>query len=188
MYTGTRMRTHTKKKKEQENMEPYWFESNLYLEFPQGWAWILFWGLIVLDSDSVFSHHWWFFSPLACPCQLRPYYEIPLGFLSCLPVFIICHVKTDSLVSAAPGWWLKLNIGKPWLDLGAWQGGQGWSGPGEEAVTRTLSTYSQQGGWNGGPKHTLLFLCVKQGIQCICGSKISWGWWLERLGVGTIKK
>lgn len=123
----------------------YWFESSPYLEFPQGWAWVLLWGLIVLDSDSFFSRNWWFFSPLACPCQLRPYYEILLGFFSCFPLFIICHVKTDSLVSAAPDWWLKLNIGKPWLDLGARQGGQGWSGPGEEAVTRTLSTYSQQG-------------------------------------------
>jgi len=59
--THTHTHTHTHRKKEQENMELYWFEShflcNPYLEFPQGWSWILFRGLIVLDSDSVFSHN-----------------------------------------------------------------------------------------------------------------------------------
>lgn len=61
-HTDTHTHTHIHRKKEQENMELYWFEShflcNPCLEFPRGWSWILFRGLIVLDSDSVFSHNW----------------------------------------------------------------------------------------------------------------------------------
>lgn len=51
-------------------------------------------------------------------------------FLFYLPVFIVCHVKTDSLVSAAPDLRLKLIQANPGLILGC--GGDGRGGWGRE--------------------------------------------------------
>lgn len=117
-------------------------------------------------------------------------YEIPLDFPPYLPLFIVCHVKTDSLVSAAPDLWLELNMGKSWLDSGAEEVGQGWLGTREETFLRTSSLYSCWGQscpkWGItwlvklGAKNTKLCLSMKHSYTDICGSKISWGRWLEK--------
>jgi len=148
-------------------MELYWFEShflcNPYLEFPQGWSWILFRGLIVLDSDSVFSHNVIFpLFGLSLSVKALLWNSTWLFLLSSSFCYLSCEDRFP--VSAAPDLWLKLNIGKPWLDWEAWHREDGYSGPGEGTGMTTLSIYSQQGRWNLEPLHTLLFLYVKQEI------------------------
>ena len=70
--THTHTHTHIKRKKDRDSLEQCWFGSHFLcnpdLEFPWGWAWILFWGLMVLGSDSVFSH-----TPLTGLHHLRHY-------------------------------------------------------------------------------------------------------------------
>lgn len=132
------------------------------LSFCKGGHGFLFWGLIVLNSDSVCSHNWRFPSPLAHPCQFRPYLWNSTWLFSYLPLFIVCHVKTDSLVSAAPDLWLELNMEKSWLDFGAGEVGQGWLGSREETFLRTLSLYSYWG--QSCPKWGTTWL-VKLGAQ-----------------------
>ena len=134
-------------------MELYWFEShflcNPYLEFPQGWSRILFRGLIVLDSDSVFSHNWWFFPSLACPCQLRPYYEIPLTFS---PVFLFLLFVMWRQIPCVSSPWLMIKA--EYRQTLAWLGGmasRGW-------VLRARRRY-----WYDNPEHIFPTRAVKLG-------------------------
>ena len=127
------------------------------------------WGLIVLDSDSVFGHNWWFPPTLACPCHLRPYYEIPLDFFLLSSSFCYLSCENRFPVSAAPDLWLKLNIGKPWLDWEAWLREDGSSGPGEETGMITLNIYSQQsmprGVKLGATTYPNIFICKARDIE-----------------------
>lgn len=92
------------------------------LSFCKGGHGFLFWGLIVLNiGDLVFSHNWRFPSPLAHPCQFRPYFWNSTWLFSLSSSFYCLSCEDRFTGVSSPWLMIRAEYGK----ILAWFWGRG---------------------------------------------------------------